>query len=75
MAYRTDVNARDKGGAIIAVAAVHAALLFALLNLSGMVDIANPQSALSVIDLANAPPPPPPIQQQSPKPKQKEVPA
>ena len=39
MAYRTDVNARDKGGAIIGVIAVHAALLLALLNLSGTVDV------------------------------------
>ena len=46
MAYRTDVNARDKGGAILAVAAVHAALLFALLNLSGKIKLADPQSAL-----------------------------
>ena len=60
MAYRTDVNARDKGGAIIAVIAVHAALLIALLNLSGTVDVREVQSALSVVDLAKPPPPPPP---------------
>ena len=71
MAYRTDVNARDKGGAIIAVIAVHAALLFALLNLSGTVDVHDVQSALSVINLANPPPPPPPPRQQA-KPKQKQ---
>jgi protein TonB len=75
VAYRTDVNARDKGGAIIAVLAVHAALLFALLNLSGTIDLAGPQSALKVIDLANPPPPPPPTpppRRQQPKPKQRE---
>ena len=74
MAYRTDVNARDRGGAIIAVIAVHAVLLIALLNLSGAVDVRDVQSALSVIDLANPPPPPPspPPQQSRPKPKQKE---
>jgi len=74
VAYRTDVNARDKGGAIIAVAAVHAALLFALLNLSGTIEVTDPQSALKVIDLVNPPPPPPtpPQQRQQPKPKEKE---
>lgn len=75
MAYRTDVNAKDKGGAIIAVLAVHAALFFVLLNLSGAIDIAGPQSALKVIDLSNPsppPPPPPPAQRQQPKPKEKE---
>ena len=74
MAYRTDVNARDKSGAIAGVIAVHAALLFALLNLSGTVDLADPQSALKIINLANPPPPPPlvPLQQPRPKPKQKE---
>jgi periplasmic protein TonB len=70
VAYRSDVNARDKGGAIIAVLAVHAALLFALLNLSGKGDVRDVQSALSVIDLASPPPPPPPRQPQA-KPKQK----
>ena len=59
MAYRTDVNARDKGGAIAGVVAVHAALLFALLNLSGTIDLAGPQSALKIINLTNPPPPPP----------------
>jgi len=74
VAYRTDVNARDKGGAIIAVLAVHAVLLVALLNLSGTIDLAGPQGALSVIDLSNPPPPPPPQvqQRQQPKPKEKE---
>ena len=70
MAYRTDVNARDKGGAIIAVLAVHAVLLLPLLNLSGTINVPGAESALSVIDLANPPPPPPPppAQRQQPKP-------
>jgi protein TonB len=72
VAYRTDVTARDKSGAIIAVLAVHAVLLLALLNLSGKVDLSDPQSALSIIDLANPPPLPPPEQRQQPKPKDKE---
>lgn len=74
MAYRTDVTARDKGGAIIAVLAVHAVLVVALLNLSGRVDLTSPESALNVINLVNPPPPPPPLiaQRQRPKPKKKE---
>jgi protein TonB len=71
MAYRTDVNARDKSGAIIAVIAVHAALLFALLNLSGTVEFKDAESALSVIDITNPPAPPPPrLKQSRPKSKQ-----
>jgi len=69
VAYRTDVNARDKGGAILAVLAVHAVLLLALLNLSGTIDVRDADSALSVIDLAKPPPPP---QRQQPKPREKE---
>ena len=72
MAYRTDVNARDKSGAIAGVIAVHAALLAALLNLSGTIDIHDPQSALKIIDLSTPPPPPPPQPQQQAKPKEKQ---
>ena len=72
MAYRTDVNARDKSGAIVGVIAVHAVLLFALLNLSGTIDLTNPQSALKIIDLSNPPPPPPPQPEQQARPKEKE---
>jgi protein TonB len=71
--YRADLNNRDKGGAVAAVTAIHAALLFALLHMSGKMDLANPQPVLSVFDLRNvAPPPPPPKQRQQPKPKNKE---
>jgi len=72
VAYRTDVNARDKGGAIAGVIAVDAALLFALLNLSGTIDLTDPQSALKIIDLSNPPPPPPPQPEQQARPKEKE---
>jgi protein TonB len=72
--YRSDLNARDKGGAIAAVIAVHAGLLLALLHLSGKVDLADPQSTLSIFNLGQPPPPPPPplTQKQQPKPKEKE---
>lgn len=58
--YRSDLNTRDKGGAITAVVAIHAALLFALLNLSGHIDITDPQNPIRMFDVTEAPPPPPP---------------
>lgn len=77
MTYRTEVNQRDRAGAIGAVAAIHGAILFALLHLSGQIDLADPQSALKIIDLIDIakpkPPPPPPAPQRSAqKPKEKE---
>lgn len=71
MAYRSDIRRRDRGGAIAAVVAVHAALLFAFLHLSGKIDLRDPQEALSLFDFANKPPPPPRLPQQS-KPRLKE---
>ena len=71
--YRTDLNNRDKGGAIAAVLAIHAVLLFALLHMSGKIDLTDPQSVLRVIDLKDLPPPPPPpLEAQQPKAKNKE---
>ena len=75
MAYRTDLEPRDKGAAIAGVIAVHALLLFALLNMSGKLDLADPQRVLRVFDVGQPPPPPPPpppTQKQQPKPKEKE---
>ena len=40
--YRTDLNNRDKGGAIAAVVAIHAGLAFAFLHMSGTIDFADP---------------------------------
>jgi len=76
--YRTDLNPRDKSGAIAAVLAIHAGIAFALLNLAGQVDIQDIQHPLRVFDINEAivpsppPPPPPPKQAQQPKPKQEE---
>ena len=75
--YRANLKPRDKGGAIAAVVAVHAALFFALLHISGRIDLADPQSALRVFDLSEPeppppPPPPPPPQQKKQKAKAKE---
>jgi protein TonB len=73
VAYRTDLNVRDKGGAAAAVIAVHVALLLALLNISGAMPLPAPEEVLRVFDLQQppAPPPPPPPQRQQPKPKEK----
>jgi protein TonB len=70
--YRTDVSNRDRSGAIAAVIAVHAALLFAFLHMSGKIDIGDTQQALSIFNLSETPPPPPPQHRQQPKPKEKE---
>jgi protein TonB len=74
VAYRSDLDVKDRSGAIAAVVAIHAGLLFAFLHMSGKVDLADPQSALRVFDInpAEPPPPPPPQQNQQPKPKEKE---
>jgi periplasmic protein TonB len=76
VAYRSDINTRDRGGAIAAVLAIHALLLFVFLNISGKIDLAETQRVLSVFDLNPEvplpPPPPPAVQRQQPKPKQKE---
>ena len=75
--YRSDLSRRDRTGAIVAVAAIHAGLLFVLLTLSGRIDIPDPQDALDVIDVIVAPepppePPPPVRQADRSKPKEKE---
>jgi protein TonB len=74
VAYRTHLGTRDRSGAIGAVIAVHALLLFMLLHLSGRMDMTDPQSVLRVFELSNPPPPPapPPHLKPEPKPKAKE---
>ena len=73
--YRSNLNSRDKGGAIAAVIAIHIALLFAFLHMSGKISLGDPQAALRVFNLSDIPPPPPPpppTQSQRSKPKEKE---
>lgn len=70
--YRSDLNSRDRSSALVAVVAIHAALLFAFLHLSGKLSAQDPQSVLSVFDVRNMPPPPPPPQAQQPRAKLKE---
>lgn len=72
MAYRTQINSKDRGGAVAAVIAVHVGLLLMLLHLSGKMDLPDTQSVMRVFNLAQPPPPPPPPQQkQQEKPKEK----
>lgn len=75
--YRSQLDKRDKGGAMAAVVAVHAGLLFAFLNITGRIDLADPQSAIRMFDVNEIPPPPPPPppppqQREQAKPKEKE---
>jgi len=76
VAYRSDLDVKDRSGAVAAVVAIHAALLFALLHMSGKIDLTDPQAALQVFDVDLArpppPPPPPPAQRQQAKPKERE---
>jgi protein TonB len=75
--YRSNLKARDKSGAIAAVAAIHAGLLFVFLHLSGKIDLADPQSVTRVFDVTEVPPPqsepdPPKPAQQTERPKEQE---
>lgn len=76
--YRSGLDAKHKGGALAAVAALHAGLALALLHLTGTVDLADVQEGLSVFDVTEAappppePPPPPPRQVQREQPTEKE---
>lgn len=77
--YRSDLSNRDRSGAVAAVALIHAGLLFALLHISGKIDLTDPQAVLRVFDVNEVPPPPPPprpeVQKpadQTQKPKEKE---
>lgn len=76
VAYRTNINTRDRGGAVAGVIAIHAALLFMLLHLSPDMNLPGPQSVMRVFDVSETPPPPPPPpppkQKQQPRPKEKE---
>src|SRR3982750_2604945 len=70
--YRSDLDAKDRSGAIAAVVAIHAALLFVLLNMSGRIDLTDAQKVMRVFDINQLkPPPPPPPPQQQARPKQK----
>jgi periplasmic protein TonB len=58
--YRQNLDRRDKGGAAITVVAIHAALLFAVLNASGRIDLADPRGVMDVFDVTQVEPQPEP---------------
>ena len=72
--YASTLKTRDRGGAIAAVAAVHAGLIFVFLNLSGTIDLTSSQSVTRVFDVREVPPPepePPPVEE---RPREREKP-
>lgn len=58
MAYQSQVSLKARSVAIAAVIAVHVALLWALLNLSGNKELESAGSALRIIDIRQLLPPP-----------------
>ena len=74
--YRPHISFRDRAGTIVLVVLIHAALLYAFLNLSGRMPELVKQANLQLIDILNPPPPPPPpppvVQQAKAKPKKAE---
>ena len=73
--YRTGLNTRDRGGAILAVAAVHAVLLFMLLHLSGRMVPPGEQSVFRVFDVTEIAAPPEQVEpkaREQPKPEEPE---
>lgn len=62
--YRPTLNKRDRAGVITAVVAIHAGLAFALLHMSGTVDLIPEQRDLQIFDVNQPEPPPPAVIQQ-----------
>ena len=62
--YRSLLNPRERAGAVVAVVAVHAAVLLALLALgsSTPVDLADDQPAIELFDVTEPPEPPPVVE-------------
>ena len=75
--YRSNLKTRDKSGAIAAVAAIHAGLLFVFFHLSGKIDLTDPQPVTRVFDVTEVLPPqsepdPPKPAQETERPKDQE---
>ena len=70
--YQHTTSRRDRVVTIAAVVAIHAALGYAFLNLSGSLSEAGRQDDLQMFDIANPPPPPPPIVEKPPEPEKVE---
>ena len=62
--YRPSLNNRDRTGVLAGVVAIHAGLAFALLHLSGTVDLIPEQADLQVFDVTQPEPPPPVVIQE-----------
>jgi len=62
--YRASLNNRDRTGVLAGVVAIHAGLAFALLHLSGTVDLIPEQADLQVFDVTQPEPPPPVVIQE-----------
>lgn len=69
--YRPTTPPRERATTILAVVLIHAALGYALLNLSGSLRAPGREGALAVFDVAPPPPPPPPVIEKSPQPQPK----
>ncbi len=72
--YSGDLSRADRTGPIIAVVAVHAALLFMLLGMAGHLTAAAVQDTLKLFDVREVPPPPPDVPP-PPKPRERTAPA
>ena len=57
--YRPSLKPRDRVASLLLVGAIHAGLIFAMLNLSGAIDIVNKDDLTQLIDVVTEPPPPP----------------
>ncbi len=69
--YSGDLSRADRTGPIIAVVAVHAALLFMLLGMAGHLTPATVQETLKLFDVREVPPPPVIPPPPPPKPKER----
>ena len=63
--YRSDLNNRDKGGAIIGAVAIQAALLLAFMNIQGHLEFEGKQSAMQLVSMVELPPPVPVVKSPS----------
>ena len=71
---RSDLTARERATSIVLVAAVHAAILLAVLNASGVSVVPAPDDPpITAFDVIEPPPPPPPVEQTpAPRPREEE---
>ena len=67
--YQPRPSPRDRAATLALVVAIHVALGFALINLSGNVRDALPQDVVEMFDVTVPPPPPPPVVETLPEPE------